>query len=147
MIIGNESESEMTITACCVAMSHHIDDCNDLNQPTHQEEDGGDTHKVGFQIPDCKVTILIHCISSLSKRFRMTMIHFYDLGHAHEIRSCFRMILELWIIYIYILSSMHHHFLNGSGWQWFILIIWAMHMKFGQEWYWSFDFGKNKTVW
>jgi hypothetical protein len=48
----------MAITAFCVAVSHHIDDCNDLNQPTHQEEDGGedggDTHKVGFQIPNCK---------------------------------------------------------------------------------------------
>ena len=32
--------------------------------------------------------------SSLSKWFRMTMIHFNYLGHAHEIRS--RMILELW---------------------------------------------------
>jgi hypothetical protein len=28
-----------------MAVSHHIDDSNDLNQPTHQGKDGGDTHK------------------------------------------------------------------------------------------------------
>ena len=107
VIIGNESESEMTITACCVAVSHHINDCNDLNQPTHQEEDGGNTHKVGFQIPNCKSYninpllpeyIYIYTFiraSSLSKWFRITMIHFNDMGHAHEIWSCFIMILEL----------------------------------------------------
>ena len=33
------------VPLCCVAVSHYIDDCNDLNQSMHQGKDGGDTHK------------------------------------------------------------------------------------------------------